>query len=616
VEKVEKFSELSKLRIRRLTLEIAELEKSITEQELKLALAGLKKDLNHEFLKTEFAKFKKRSLNLSRLKFLWKDFLYLEADPNYLSKRSQFKIDLASFEKEFDEEEIRVDLADLRLRFETMNLGKGDADDYPAMPASKNKLITPSNQGSASSFGKGHNPLAGFGYLPAYSTFVPDLRGVLYKDIDLIPDDDYIKAKTAVIGHSFDVSSESATLDQRGETLEHGFQAQMIAALKKFDYASNGQQQLGTRGFTSGVVTTKSYEDLCLNVNGKLVCAVVELKGGEASSVVALRQAATYGATFVLRLFESGLPRDKCVCYVAGTNGKTIMFGATILLDETFPTMVKLSKELDFSVNAEQNLAFAFFEKSKDLAAFLRKSLSVTCDEKRTVPTEMMLDESKVWVKEYDKATLENGLGLVAPDSLNEDDLEEQFLQGLHHMTQSLNCLYENLKCRDIVEFPLSVRSPVGTDHYRIIYRKLEFWGFIPHIPDRITYPSLFDMFKIALKAAVSECHAAGVTHGDLYASNLLYKTDNAQTPSAVYVKIIDWDVAHRLKEGAFLPLVQKRLRENADLGDFGKARDDRYLSVWDLSVEEGKENLWHDVASPSKKTCDAAFFKLLRSMV
>jgi len=62
--------------------------------------------------------------------------------------------------------------------------------------------------------------------------------------------------------------------------------------------------------------------------------------------------------------------------------------------------------------------------------------------------------------------------------------------------------------------------------------------------------------------------------------------------------------------------LVQKRLRENADLGDFGKARDDRYLSVWDLSVEEGKENLWHDVASPSKKTCDAAFFKLLRSMV
>jgi len=205
VEKVEKFSELSKLRIRRLTLEIAELEKSITEQELKLALAGLKKDLNHEFLKTEFAKFKKRSLNLSRLKLLWKDFLYLEADPNYLSKRSQFKIDLASFEKEFDEEEIRVDLADLRLRFETMNLGKGDADDYPAMPASKNKLITPSNQGSASSFGKGHNPLAGFGYLPAYSTFVPDLRGVLYKDIDLIPDDDYIKAKTAVIGHSFDV---------------------------------------------------------------------------------------------------------------------------------------------------------------------------------------------------------------------------------------------------------------------------------------------------------------------------------------------------------------------------------------------------------------------------
>jgi hypothetical protein len=103
--------------------------------------------------------------------------------------------------------------------------------------------------------------------------------------------------------------------------------------------------------------------------------------------------------------------------------------------------------------------------------------------------------------------------------------------------------------------------------------------------------------------------HKAGVIHVDLYASNVMWK----QQDGTIFIKIIDWDAAHCLKEGDFNSeikgILETRLQGKVE---FGEAHDYLYLSVYDMPYSPEFETAWHNLASGEKPLIDDAFTQLM----
>jgi hypothetical protein len=129
--------------------------------------------------------------------------------------------------------------------------------------------------------------------------------------------------------------------------------------------------------------------------------------------------------------------------------------------------------------------------------------------------------------------------------------------------------------------------------------------------PNRIANPEVFESFKLALRVAVTQLHEAGVLHGDLYFSNVMWMLDNDGT---VQIKIVDWDAAHCLDERKFVDKVFVRLVDYLGEGnvEFGVCHDLLYLSVLDIEVTEETVNLWQCLASEDKAEIDGAYKYLL----
>ena len=65
--------------------------------------------------------------------------------------------------------------------------------------------------------------------------------------------------------------------------------------------------------------------------------------------------------------------------------------------------------------------------------------------------------------------------------------------------------------------------------------------------------PDGFDLYRCKYRKSIESIHSAGVIHGDLFLSNVMYKIEE---DNSVSIKIIDWDAAHCLSEGKFSPEV------------------------------------------------------------
>ena len=195
-------------------------------------------------------------------------------------------------------------------------------------------------------------------------------------------------------------------------------------------------------------------------------------------------------------------------------------------------------------------------------------------------------------------------------------------------MLEVFNKLYSSKASRQVVEFPLSVRTADEASDYchEIMYRDLCKLGYKCGAPNRIEDPLLFDAFKIALFAAVDSIHKAGVIHCDLYISNVMWKSSPPPTsssgPSTKYIvdiKIIDWDAAHCLEEGQFAPMVhsalQEYFKEHVELTDgvkFGVELDLCYLRVLDKDMCEENEQYWENLSSDIKEDMNFGYKKLL----
>jgi len=290
-----------------------------------------------------------------------------------------------------------------------------------------------------------------------------------------------------------------------------------------FNFLSNGQQQLRSRDLGLGIVADTSYNDGHIQLNN-LHLAELENKGAESSLLPALAQSATTATNFCMGLLTRGIPLDDCIVAVVANTGVNICFGATILLDDSFPIYIPLSKQLDLLDDGESRVAYAYLKKIADHA----KSLSSTpLIVPPPVVDEMALSLEGYFVKKLTQPVFDRGLGLFSSSGQKTD-----VQSGLNHMIRCLNRLYGSQDAWDVAEYPLSVRTPESSDYssagccdcFELIYRDLARLGFQTGTPDRITEPELFGAFVVELKRCVALVHSAGVIHVDLFASNIIWK--------------------------------------------------------------------------------------------
>jgi hypothetical protein len=280
-----------------------------------------------------------------------------------------------------------------------------------------------------------------------------------------------------------------------------------------------------------------------------------------------------------------------------------MVFGVMILLDNLFPTYIPLSKQLDLLDNFENKEASAYLSKIADHAMKLTK---LSRKDMMNKEIEMELNESKYFIKKLTKDVLDRGLGLFTS---SEDILDVQ--PGFNHMFRCLNFIYKST-ARDVVEYPLSIRSPdVNFPYYQIIYRDLCALGYKIGTPNRNVRPDLYDMFLSKLNHNFELLHSSGVFHVDPYPSNIMYKFDEN---NEVLIKIIDLDVAHCIDESNYSEKILNRLEYRLGKNNvkFGISHDELYLSVYDMAIDDKFKDKWNDLASNNKEKIDAAFTKLL----
>jgi len=464
----------------------------------------------------------------------------------------------------------------------------GIIQNFPSLKVSDGKNVqeTPGHQGVASSFPNKNIQILGLGYLPTSTRFDPTYEFEYPLHNLLIPSND-----EALQAPRLRIFGEKPGLQIWGETESGGTTFQFQKFFENYPGLElNGQTPLLSRNLGIGIATGSSYEDAHFRP-ARSPTGLFEFKGGEKSALEAVLQGVSEGSNCLMGLRNEGIPVERCIIPLIGTNGFSVVFGAMIMLDETFPTYVPLSKLLDLQDPVEREVASAFLLKAANFCqttqGLLLKLQSERSHKAATVLwTKMELTLSKYFVKYITDDVYERGFGMFI-DNGGKDRLEIQ--AGIDHMIEALNLVYASPDARRFVEFPLSIRTPDNcSTHpcFELIYRDLAQLGFVTGAPNRITEEALYLKYCDRVDEAVAELHKAGVLHVDLYLSNIMFRRIDEATD--VTIKIVDTDAMHCLKEKKFIPVVYRHLVNY--LGpknvEFGEKHDLLYISVLRLPFE------------------------------
>ena len=481
-------------------------------------------------------------------------------------------------------------------------------------------IATPVNQGSASSFvssAQMKKAILGFGFLP--SSCRVDPTGDQRVSRRLIPSLREVAEETLVLA----CMGENATLMARGEDETFGVRVafeDIAKALPPLTSSGSSLESYGSLGH--GIATNASKPDFVWMAKSRVV-GFLEVKDTTASTLVALRQATITAMSIVSDLRSQGLPTEQIVLPVAGCTGTMIQFGAVICIEDSFGTFLATSAILDLNDMKQNLLAAAYLRKASACARETEQLLSTLSVGTSRKPESMKLDTSKYWIKYLTEEVFGRGLGLFTDGNTSHFDVGF----GLEHMGRALNLLYQHEAAREVVAFPLSVRSPnclkanaPDSDCYFIIYEDLSKLGYRIGTPNRLEDEGLYQRFLVALRCAVEKVHSAGVLHCDLYPSNFMWRCEadassGTDTEARISIKIIDWDCAHCLAEGAFCPRITNALMQHMPTRSalFGVQHDLRYVEVLEATRNDNEtdEKLWGALASNNKSVVDHAFYEL-----
>ena len=480
-------------------------------------------------------------------------------------------------------------------------------------------LVTPEKQHSASSFANPKKSVLGMGFLPTSFRLDPTADQRIAEL--LLPSVEEVSSETFL-----PVMGEQGTLAPLAESQTAGVRPVIDGFARRFPNLGSSGYNLREEGIApkSGLVTPKSMPDFVWNVGGR-VLGILEVKGGETSVLMAIRQAAVTGTSVAIDLLRRGLRPEQIVVPVAGTNGMTAQFGCIVMLEPSFPTFVPISSILDLSKREDNLMAAAYLSKASQCALALSERLEKcpapsSNNARVSAAPKMVLDKRKYWVKNLYGDAFASGIGHFATSSSRSWRVHHYDVgPGLEHMARVLTRLYQNENTRGIPVYPLSFRSPntppenatVG-DCYFAIYDDLSSQGYRIGTPNRLENEGQYRRYLVALRRAVELIHEAGVIHCDLYPSNIMWKQGQDNN---ITIRLIDWDCAHSLDEGEFGESISTALQNHKPTrtADFGTEHDLRYLRVLESDPRpDGQDSeAWHHLASTIKVEADDAFYHL-----
>jgi hypothetical protein len=550
------------------------------------------------------------------------------------------KDDLRSTRARLERAEGDTRMARARLvLIEKENMGKSGC---PGGGALRKFLATRQGVQSASDCAKKNPPgllLPGGGHLTPVPTVDPTDGGWLFRE--LVPPNSEAVPSSSMM-HALASLFSAPSMLCTGET--EWVQPAYDAVASSLGLAGSSQARKSGRTWSSPVADALATKPVQSGLDGGYFCSddlcnlahlIWENKGSTTTTVSAAAQAAAYASGVATSLIAKGVVWSEVAVPVVICNGVHISFAATIVLAPSFPVYVPLSGDLRLQDEADARLASLYLGRAVDRAKKSATQLAAASAQDMPEQIQMLLDLDRYHVKPLDP------------------NKHRRFVwagNALHHLMSVFRRLQLSESACRVAVFPLAVRNPDVPD--------VPDGSDVPVIPvdpdvdplvDGCKLPSIvFDnlcredfpggKFRVglpdataggdqgrarwqsalaALRTAIGHVHRAGVVHGDLYPSNVMWRCADDGNPATteVEVRIIDWDMARFVSEGDWNKEAQEiytRIYKIRGWGTakLGTAHDIRYVDALERLVPESDAHAWifHDLASGDVSSINNAF--------
>eukprot|EP00053_Salpingoeca_punica_P003196 m.41709 g.41709 ORF g.41709 m.41709 type:complete len:1014 (-) comp12036_c0_seq2:39-3080(-) len=233
------------------------------------------------------------------------------------------------------------------------------------------------------------------------------------------------------------------------------------------------------------------------------------------------------------------------------SNGRSIVFGATVLLPCNFPCTFTISPILDLADENQRMLAAKYFLKLKAYAGQLsRAKVKLIAPANTRISLSLDHHHIKLFQKVFNRF----------------ENKKDGMTASLANMMEVFRRLYADPASRQVVAFPYCTyvelppdaaaanTPPTSSLHQAeppsqftisepfLVFDNLCSQGYRMGIP--VEKERMLAWLE-AVTGALAAVHKAGVVHLDMYPSNVMWKEEDGK----ILVKLIDWDGAHFLGE-------------------------------------------------------------------
>ena len=281
------------------------------------------------------------------------------------------------------------------------------------------------------------------------------------------------------------------------------------------------------------------------------VAAIQEVKQASASPLVGLQQAGVYACAAVAGLYKAGVDLGKILVPMSVCTGVAEVHGAAYMAYPSFPVAVSTSGVLDLrtdrgaaTAHLHRKLASQQMERTLQLLVHL-------CGLRSAVPAQISSSEATIeaddaaWFQpSFSLSQVWMKIGGVSHGLAPERDAV------LARMALVFTELHASPASR-FVCFPICFANDILPPGFSknglsaLLFPNLTTHGYRSGLPEDVVTAR---MYVAAVKEATTAMHNAGVIHGDMYVSNIMWRLSS--TKDAVEVKLIDWDTAFIARDG------------------------------------------------------------------
>jgi len=283
----------------------------------------------------------------------------------------------------------------------------------------------------------------------------------------------------------------------------------------------------------------------------QVVVAIQEVKRAFTSPVDGLQQVATYACAAAAGMYNAGVAYDKVLIPMSVCTGFAEVHGAAFMATPSFPVAVSTSAVLDMRIDQgaaashlHRLLAKKQMERSLQLLDEARARERFTPPRVSSSAAGTSADEAAWFRPSFSVSQVWPKVGGVSHGLMHVRDVT------LMRMGQVFTKLYASSASR-FVCFPIcfvnKVLPPPMTKGgvSALLFPNLTQDGYRCGLPEDIQTAR---MYISALQEAMIALHEAGVIHGDMYISNIMWRA--SPTSTAVEVMLIDWDTAFLAQDG------------------------------------------------------------------